>query len=273
VKESQVVAIPVTVIVLTLNEELVIKRALRSVKWAGELMVVDSGSTDRTREEAREEGAVVIDQEWLGWARQRQTAAARARHEWVFFLDADEIVTPRLAESIRDAFSVDPDPRDGFSMDRRGDFLGVLLPNESRAAKRRSFVRIYNRRCSGWKLDDVHEEVELAGRGCPLQGVLLHWRGYQLDEYIPVFDRYATVEAASLHRRGVRASGSFILLRPIMRFGWLYFIRGDWRLGTRGLIHAMLKSFQEFLRYAKLWERDNARVAVSDPPADVQNPQ
>lgn len=268
VKECHPVAIPLTVIVLTLNEERLIERALRSVPWADELLVVDSGSSDRTREKAAAAHAVVIDQEWLGWAQQRRVAASRARNDWVFFLEADEIVTPRLGDSIQAAFAVAPNPLDGFSMDRRGDFLGILLPNESRAAKRRNFVRIYNRQHSGWKLDmDVHEEVQLAGRAWPLNGMLIHWRGYTLNEYVPVFDRYATVEAASLHRQGVNLAAPKVLLRPLMRFAWLYFVRGDYRLGTRGLIHAMLKAFQEFLRYAKLWELYNVPEGVRHPAA------
>jgi (heptosyl)LPS beta-1,4-glucosyltransferase len=258
-----------TVIVLTKNEEQFIERCLRSVGWADEMLVLDSGSSDRTREIAATLGANVYEQEWLGYSQQRNKASSLAKHDWVFFVEGDEIVTPELARSIQEVISGPMDERDGYSVDRRGDFLGLLLPNTSNARKRRNFVRLFNKRYSAYDpAMRVHEEVRFPGEVIPLRGILIHWRAYTMDEYVTVFNRYATVEAEVLNEKGRRANGYRIFLWPILRFLWNYVARGGARLGTRGLIHAMLQATSEFIRYAKLWEMQNA-PRVLHPPAHI----
>lgn len=258
-----------TVIILTLNEEEFIERCVNSVRWADEVLVVDSNSTDKTREIAAALGARVYEQKWLGWSGQRNKGVEIAKNDWVMFLECDEIVTPELAQSIQDVMSRPMDERDGYCLDRRGDFYGLLLPNMSRPSKRKSFVRLFNRRCSAYDMSmKVHEEVIFPGKSIPLEGVLLHWRGYVMDEYITVFNRYATVEAEMLQENGVRSSALKIFTRPILRFLWCYIAMGGARLGTRGLIHAMLQATSEFIRYTKLWEMQHAERTLH-PPASI----
>src|SRR4051794_23809286 len=141
---------PVSVIVCTLNEETTLPRLLRSVAWADEILVLDCGSADSTVTIAAEFGARVEHCSWLGFSGQKNEAARRASHNWVLSLDADEIVDEQLGESIQRALGGQPDSRDGFVVDRRGDFLGEILPNATRRAKRNSFVRLYNRTFSAW---------------------------------------------------------------------------------------------------------------------------
>lgn len=261
--------IPISVIILTKNEEEFIERCIKSVLWADEVLVLDSASTDRTRELASSLGANVYEQEWLGYAAQRNKAISLAKNDWVFFLDADEIVTPELARSIQAALNEPVDERDGYSVDRRGDFYGILLPNPSRPKKKLNFVRLFNRRYSGYDpAMKVHEEVQFPGKAILLQGVLIHWRAYMMDEYITSINRYATLEAEVLHEKGYRVNGLTIFLRPILRFLWCYVVRQGFRLGTRGLIHALLKATSEYIRYAKLWEMQNAERVI-DPPAHI----
>jgi glycosyltransferase involved in cell wall biosynthesis len=265
-----VIGVPaLTVIVLTRDEEQFIGRCLSSVGWADEVIVLDSGSSDRTREIATSLGANVYEQEWLGYARQRNKAISLAKNDWVFFIDCDEIVTPKLARSIQEVISGPMDERDGYSVDRRGDFLGLLLPNMSNARNRRNFVRLFNRRYSTYDPEmKVHEEVRFTGKAIPLRGVLIHWRAYTMDEYITVFNRYATMEAEILDKKGHRANGFRIFVWPILRFLWNYVAKGGARLGTRGLIHAMLQATSEYVRYAKLWEIHNA-PRMLHPPAHI----
>ena len=263
--------VALSVIILTRNEEQFIERCITNVRWADEVLVLDSGSIDRTTEIAASLGAnvSVYEQEWLGWPDQRNKAIALAKNDWVFFVECDEIVTSELAHSIEEVMSGPVDERDAYSVDRRGDFYGLLLPNMSRASRRRNFVRLFNRRYSAYDPTmKVHEEVRFPGKVIPLQGILMHWRGYMMDEYITVFNRYATVEAEVLHERGCRANGSMILLRPILRFLWSYIARGGFRLGMRGLIHAMLQATSEYVRYTKLWEMQHATRTIH-PPADL----
>lgn len=258
-----------TVIILTLNEEEFAERCINSVRWADEVLVVDSNSTDRTREIAASLGARVYEQKWLGWSGQRNKGVELAKNDWVMFLECDEIVTPELAQSIQEVMSHPMDERDGYCLDRRGDFYGLLLPNVSRPAKRKSFVRLFNRRCSAYDMSmKVHEEVIFPGKSIPLQGVLIHWRAYMMDEYMSVFNRYATVEAEMLNERGVRSTGLKMLIRPILRFLWCYIAKGGIWLGTRGIVHAVLQATSEFMRYAKLWEMQQVE-RIPHPPESI----
>lgn len=255
--------------ICTLDEAAVIERCLASVAWADEVVVLDSGSTDGTRELAAKAGAVVHEQPWAGFSAQKNAAARLARHDWVLSLDADEVVTPQLARSIEALRGGPMDPADGYAVDRRADFLGAVLPNQARRANRRALVRLYNRTRSAWdETMPVHERVRVPGRLHALDGMLLHWNDLTLDELAALFNRYATLEAEDLQRRGVRARPVAVVGRPLLRFLWLYVARGEARLGARGAIHAGLKATGEFLRYAKLWElehgeRDDAQSRSS----------
>lgn len=252
---------PLSVVVCTLDEAAVIERCLRSVLWADELLVVDSGSQDDTVAIARRCGARVIEQQWLGFSAQKNRAASLARNDWILSLDADEIVTPRLGAAIREVLAGPRplDPADGYTMDRRGDFLGVVLPNGTRPGKRRTFVRLYNRTLSQWdETMAVHEVVHSPGAHHPLDGLLLHFNELTLDEFVKLFNRYAEVEAADLAAQGVRTSAIGVLLRPVLRFLWHYLARGEFRLGAAGAVHSGLKAMSDFIRYAKLWELSRA---------------
>ena len=261
--------IPLSVLILTKNEELFIERCIRSVLWADEQLVLDSGSTDRTKEIAASLGAKVYEQEWLGWSAQRTKAISLAKHDWVLVLEADEIVTPELAHSIKEVMSGSRDDGDGYSVNRRGDIYDALLVNASPPWRRLNFVRLFNRRYSAYDLTmKVHEEVRFPGKAIPLRGDLLHWRGQMLDERILSANRYATVEAEVLNEKGYRANGFIIFLRPILRFLWCYVLHRDFRLGTRGLIHSMWMATAEYIRYAKLWEMQNVTRTLH-PPADI----
>lgn len=255
---------PLSVVVCTLNEEAVIERCLSSVSWADERVVVDCGSDDATTALAERAGARVFHQDWLGFSAQKNLAASLASHDWILSLDADEIVTPQLARSIQEVLSRPMDPRDGYVVDRRGDFLGVLLPNGARPSKRRRFVRLYNRRHTSWDESmNVHEEMRCPGRRHRLRGPLLHWNDFSLDELVSLFNHYAGVEAAELYAAGRRARAVSVVYRPILRFLWHYLGTGDVRLGGHGVVHSGLKAVADYMRYAKLWELEH------HPPAAV----
>jgi glycosyltransferase involved in cell wall biosynthesis len=259
-----------SVIILTKDEEEFIERCVRSVLWADEVLVIDSGSTDRTREIAASLGARVYEEkEGLGYLAKRCKAPSLAKNDWVFLLDCDEIVTPELARSIQEVMNSPMDERDGYSVDRRGDFYGILLPNFSRPSKRLNYVRLFNRRYSVYKQTiNPHEEVHFPGKAIPLQGTLIHWRAYIMDEYISSANRYAKREAEVLNKKGSRVNGLTLFVRPILRFLWCYIIHSEFRLGMRGLVHSMLMATSEYIRYAKLWEMQNA-ARVLHPPTYI----
>jgi glycosyltransferase involved in cell wall biosynthesis len=260
----------ITAVVLTRNEEPLIERCLTSVRdVVDEIVVVDSCSTDRTRAIATQCGARVVEQPWLGWIRQRALGIELARHDWVLILEADEIVTPCLARSIRDLARGAMHPDDGYSIDRRDDFLGAILPRMRRRSKRINYVRLFNRTRSAYDPTlIVHDEVRFPGRAIPLDGALIHWRGFTIAEQVGRYATYAPLEATVLEGRGVRVSVLSLVVRPFLRFGWCYVICGGFRLGARGFAHALMVASSEYLRFATAWERQHAPPTLH-PPHDV----
>lgn len=264
----------VSAIVLTLNEERLITRCLDSISdLVNEIVVVDSGSTDGTRKLAQLYPAVTwIDQPWLGWTAQRQVGIAAATNHWVFVLEADEYPDARMREALRTAdLSV---PSVAYSVDRRGDWLGVLLPNDQRRRNRLSFIRLFHRDVYSYDPSAVvHERVLVPSEASrPLAGVLVHWRGARLNDYQGMIDKYSTIEAEVLATAGREAGAAHLICRPILRFAWTYIARGNWRLGIHGLTHSIHKAYAEYLRWAKLWEAQVERPAATSSTSHADLP-
>lgn len=262
--------VPVTVFVLTLNEEEFIERCIDHViGWADEVLVVDSGSKDRTRELAAAKGARVIDQPWLGWVQQHHAGMDAARNDWCMKVDADEIVDDELGESVVAALSAHPDPMTGFVVTRAEEFCSRLMPNIRRKRKRDTFVRLMNKKYSRYKSSMlIHEEMRVTGALLPLPGRLLHWRAFSLDGRFQQDIRNATLEAKMMHANGVTPAFWRILMMPIFRFLWRYIGCGSWRLGRHGLVFSMSSAVAEFMRQAKLWELIEVQH-LRHPPAEL----
>jgi len=266
-------------VIMTLNEEALLQRCLDSLKFADQVLVVDSGSSDGTLDIARRNGADIVFQPWLGWSQQRNFSGRTAKFDWVLMLDADEVVTDKLRLSILEALGRDPSPRDAFAMDRRAEFMGALLPNMKRRSKLMGFCRLYNRLYSAYdETQSVHEEVLVPGNCHLLDGYLLHWRQVDIAALITQNNRYTTLEADLFDSRGVRPSIHRLIFRPIARFGWCYFVCGAYKLGMRGFLYSVLKAMFDFMTDAKLWELHQSPVEPAQHvarhlPAAMTDPQ
>ena len=245
-----------TVAILTKNEELLIERAIRSAGWADEVLVVDSGSTDKTCEIATRLGARVVHQPWLGWRGQHQRAVDLAQNDWVMKVDADEVISAELAASIREVLGSEPDPRDGLVVQRVDEFMGRTVPSSLRRRNRDEFVRIFNRRFSSWDPDrNIHERVKIAGSFRKVPGPLLHWRNASFSRMLETYSANADVEARTIlesHPNG--PSLLLIAFKPMLRFGWSYVICGNWRYGTVGFLRSSMQAMAQFISLAKAWE-------------------
>ena len=263
---------PITVTVLTKNEAPLIDRCLNGLEWADEVLVLDSGSTDATREIAARRGAVVHTQSWLGWVGQHEASIDLAANDWILVVDADEIVTPELANSVLEAMSADPDPKDGYVVERRDELFGALMPNMRRRSKQNTFVRLFNRRHSRFRSDDlIHEAIVCPGRHVPLAGVLLHWRNVTFMSQMLKDLENAELEAEQMATRHARAGALHLIVKPLARFGWCYLVKRAFLHGSVGLMYSLMIAHAEFLRTARLWERLHTRP-VRDPPSKVWNP-
>jgi glycosyltransferase involved in cell wall biosynthesis len=262
-----------TVAILTKNEELLIERAIRSAWCAQEVLVLDSGSTDRTCEIASQLGARVVHQPWLGWRAQHQRAVELASHDWVMKLDADEIISTELGSSIRRALANDPDPHDGFVVERVDEFMGRIVPSSVRRKNRDAFVRIFNRRFSVWDPDKaIHEKVKVAGNFRRLDGSLLHWRNASFSRMLETYSANADVEAQLILKQHPNGPSLLMLAgKPLLRFGWSFVVCGGWRYGTLGFLRSAMQSMAQFISLAKAWEQRHAEPKLQ-PSTELYRP-
>jgi len=244
---------PLSVLVTTKNEERSIRACLESARWAEEIVVVDSGSTDRTVAIAREIADRVLEHPYESPAAQKNWALPQLAHRWTLILDADESVPAALRKEI-EAVLEDSRRRDGYWIFRENRFYGRTI--RSGGWQRDRVLRLFDRTKGAYRPVTVHEEVDLRGASGTLRERLHHEPYYDLDRYFAKWDRYSRWSAEALERRGVRASGARLLFRPFLRFLRMYVLEGAFREGRRGIILSWLAAFSVFAKYARRWERE-----------------
>jgi len=250
--------------VVAMNEEDRIADCILSLAFCDEVIVIDSHSTDRTREVARELGAAVIERDWPGHGAQKEFAAQTARNDWVLSLDADERVSSRLREEIRELQRRGFPGHKGWRMPRLAAYLGRWVRFGSWYPNRQ--LRLYDRRCGHWAGADPHERVTVAGSIGRLRGRILHYPFRSLAEHLRTIDNYTTIMARGLARRGRRATVFDITLRPTERFLRSYFWRLGFLMGWRGLVLAYLEAHYVRLKYMKLLVEQHGDLPP--PPLD-----
>ena len=245
---------PVSVIVITKDEAANIGEALETVSWADEILVVDAESTDETVAIARRHATRVLVRPWSGYSEQKNFAAGLARHDWILSVDADERVTPALADAIRRALAARPEER-GFEVPRVTFHLGRWIRSTDWYPDYQ--LRLYDRRSARWNDRPVHESVAVDGRVGRLRGELQHFAYRDLSHHLQTIDRYTTLAAAHMDERGQRAGFADLLLHPPLAFLRNYVLRMGLRDGLPGLMVSLLNSYYVMLKFAKLWERQH----------------
>jgi glycosyltransferase involved in cell wall biosynthesis len=241
---------PLSAVLITRNAANVLEPCLESLAFADDIVIIDSGSSDRTAEIARERGARVVQKEWLGFGRQKQFAVEQAKHDWVLCVDADERVSPALASSIQTALAAPVSPV--YRMPRRNRFLGRWLahgegyPDWS--------PRLFNRQNARWSDDLVHEKVLYAVTPGTLAGDLMHDSADDLALYLERQNRYTTLAARQAFEQGKTAGIAHLALSPVVRFIKFYVLRLGFLDGLPGLLHISIGCMNSYLKYAKLIE-------------------
>lgn len=242
---------PLTVVIPTLNEANQIGDCVRGLSWAGEVIVVDAGSSDGTAATASAAGARVLDGVAPGIAAQRNAGIAAANNEWVFALDADERIGPALAAELADVVVA---PRhEAYRVKRRNLFHGHVLRRGHWG--RDWVVRLFRRaRRFGGKTAHPGLEIPESAQG-ELTSELDHTPYRDLGHHLEKIVAYSRMSAADLAAQGRRASFSDVALRPAFRFWRDYILHGSILDGRLGVIHAGMSAASVFVKYAFLWEK------------------
>jgi glycosyltransferase involved in cell wall biosynthesis len=246
----------ITATIVTLNEERNIARAVESLKCADEVVVIDSGSTDGTREIAARMGARVIEETWRGYAGQKNFAACCAHNDWILSIDADEQLTEKLTAEIEQLKKEGP-RFDGYSFPRLAHYLGRWIRHSGWYPDRK--VRLYDRRKAEWVGEYVHESVRVNGPSGELHGDLLHYTCASLSEHLKTLDRYTSLAARELTARGRAVSLTRLTVDPAWTFFRTYVLQRGFLDGRQGLAIAWMAALYTFLKYAKACENSPSR--------------
>jgi glycosyltransferase involved in cell wall biosynthesis len=240
----------ISCIIITRDEARNIKRCLDSVRWADEIVVVDSESTDDTKRIASEFTDRIFDLKWEGFGSAKEFARTQAREDWILSVDADEEVSEKLREEIKR--TVDSrEPAHGYLIPRRSNFLGRWMRYGGWYPD--AVLRLFRKDSGHFTLSRVHEEVQVRGKTGRLKNDLLHYTDPDFAHYLAKLNRYTSLDAAGLFEAGAKSTFWDITLRPPAVFLKMYLVRAGFLDGIHGLILAIASAFHVFSKYVKLW--------------------
>jgi hypothetical protein len=242
---------PLSVAIITNNEEYRLVACLESVSFAAEIIVVDSGSTDMTVEIAKRFGAEVYHESWRGFGRQKQSAINHCTQPWILVLDADERVTSELAVEIQTVITSSPSCC-SFRIPRKNLFCGRWLKHAGWWPDR--VVRLFRKGSARMSDRLVHESLMVDGNVAELRFPLLHYTNRDLRQTLEKINLYSSAGAEELHKRGVSASLSMAMTHTAWSFVNNYVIRLGMLDGGPGLVQAMTDAVNTLFKYLKLWE-------------------
>ena len=234
--------------IITRNEERKVARALESLRCCDEVVVVDSGSIDRTPEIAAKLGARVIDSPWAGYAKQKNFAAERAENDWILSIDADEALSEALEGEIWQ-IKKNGARFDAYTMPRMAQYMGRWILHSGWYPDRK--VRLYNRRKARWVGEFVHESVAVEGTLGHLNSDLLHFTCDSLSEHLKTMDGYTTLAAQQLVSQKKKIGWTQLLFDPMWTFWRTYVFQRGFLDGLEGLTIAQMAALYSFLKYAK----------------------
>jgi (heptosyl)LPS beta-1,4-glucosyltransferase len=247
--------------IITFNEESNIKAACESVAWADEVVVVDSNSTDQTRELAEACGARVITNTWPGFGAQKQFAVEQAKHEWIFSLDADERVSDELKNSIESLRRTkESDLADGYEVARRTYYQQRWIRGGGWYPDRQ--LRLFRKTKGHWKERHIHESVTMnpGARVGRLAGDLLHYTSQDAAHHHRMIgERYAPLAALQMFEDGRRTSVLAVASAGPAAFIRSLILKGGLRDGFAGFTIASFAAHHAFLKHLMLWEKQRSR--------------
>lgn len=252
---------PLSVVVTSYNSATTLDACLASVRWADEIVVLDSGSTDASRAIAAHYGARVEVQPFAGYSAQKQVAIELARHDWVLLLDSDEAMPAGSCEAIGQVLA-EP-AHAGYLLWRRE---WIFWQWQSPRSRLNHYVRLFDRRRARMSSHQVHEEVAVDGSVGVLDLVMDHYGERDIAGRVDKANRYSSMQVADLAGRGAKGLRLRMLTNATAAFVRYYLLRGHYRSGWAGFIAARIHAFYAFLKYAKLYEATRAEARETRVP-------
>ncbi|MFT3825116.1 MAG: glycosyltransferase family 2 protein [Chitinophagaceae bacterium] len=241
----------VSAVIITYNEEKVLRRTLSRLYWCDEIIIVDSNSTDNTVGIAREFGCKVFSRAFDGYGSQKKFAVAQASNDWILCVDADEVLSAELVQEIRDTLTEDT-PYAGFSMPMNMVFLNKEFVYGKESG--RYFLRLFNKRKGSFNDAKVHEGLHLEGPTKKLQHYIKHYSYTSLHQYLEKCNRYSSYSADMAFSKGKNKSLFLILMALPFNFFKYYMLERNFMNGTKGFYWSVLSAYYHFLKYLKVKE-------------------
>ena len=243
--------LPISLVIITFNEEENIKRCIKSAEFVSEVIVLDSGSVDRTVEIASQLGARVEVQSFKGYRQQKEDATKLAKYDWVLSLDADEAISEPLAEEIHSKFQSVLNSYDGAEIPRLSYYLGKWIRHGGWYPDRQ--IRLFKKNSSAWVSDHVHERVKVP-RSIKFKNSIYHWVFKDIEDQVQTNNEYSSLGAIALHSKGVHFCIYRLLVKPVSKFIETYIWKRGFLDGLPGFIISVSAAYSVFLKYSKLWE-------------------
>lgn len=241
-----------SVAMITFNEEKILEKTLKSVKeFADEIVIVDSGSTDRTKDIAEKYNALFFTESWKGYGPQRNSAIDKCSSEWILNIDADEEISPALREKIIDIKNGKLDG-DVFEINFTSVCFGKKLKHGGWSNS--YHIRLFKKSAGRFNDNMVHEEFITDSKITRLKEDIYHHSYITLQDYFTKFNRYTTEGAIEYYKRGKKASVLQIIFNPIYKFIKMYIIRLGFLDGIEGLMIACTSAMYSMVKYFKLRE-------------------
>ena len=251
----------ISILLPTFNSAATVRDTLESVKWADEILVVDSFSTDTTREICREYGARIIQHEYLNSAKQKNWAAPQCRNEWVLQIDTDETLEAGAREEIEAVLAAGNESVHAFRLPRKNHVLGRWLRHAGIYPDYQT--RLFRRELGRWIEREVHAHIVVTGEVPILKHHIMHYGMPNIAKQLRNLDRYTRYEADEMRKQGIHFGWSRVILRPWLVFLHRYFWLRGFLDGWRGFILCGYFGIYDFLSQAKLWELEELGLEES----------
>ncbi len=246
-----------SVVVITKNEEKNIARCLESVKWADEIIIIDSNSTDSTIDIARKYTNKILTIEWTGFGNAKREGVSEARFEWILSIDADEVITPLLKEEIIKVVSTQVEKKDnpnisGYYINRKTNFLGKWINHSNWYPD--YVLRLFKKDEGNVNTATIHEAVIVDGATAYLKNDMHHFSYPTFELYLEKFNLYTTMGAEKAFQEKKKPNIADITVRPLASFLKHYIIKQGFRDGYEGFIISIFSSLSVFVKQIKLFQ-------------------